>query len=118
MISLLFVMTGSAERASAGKNLFKMADFISQLNWQKKILVFFLCHKTFLWRYPSLLLFPLAISIPHSPPSSSPSPQIGKLFGVCGCTYAIMSGTLGKEKPEYLSSLEPSLPEYPSGVFT
>lgn len=30
---LFFVTTGSAERASAGKNLFKMADFISQLNW-------------------------------------------------------------------------------------
>lgn len=57
-------------------NLFKMVDFISQLNWSKKIVVFSLCRKTFLWRYPSLLLFPLAIPIPPSPHSSSPSPQI------------------------------------------
>ena len=48
-------------------NLFKMADFISQLNWSKKILVFSWCWKTSLWRYRSLLLFPLAIPIPPSP---------------------------------------------------
>ena len=42
MISLFFVMTGSAERASAGKNLFKMADFISQLNWLKENFSIFL----------------------------------------------------------------------------